>query len=232
VGFRIAASAAFIAIAALLSATGRGAEPTAVELAEALQRKYASVRDFSADFTQQTESGALKRRLAPERGKVWVKKPGKMRWDYSAPEEKQFVSDGANFFSYIRQDRQVIITPVPPSDQATTPVLFLAGKGNLTRDFTPSITTTPAGLPAGTRTLKLTPKTPQPDYEWLTLSFDAGTSLLRGLASMDSQGRLMSITFTNLKENVGLADTFFAFKPPSGVEVVADTSRPEPPSVR
>ena len=212
-------------IALACFATVRAADPTAIELAEALQKKYDSVRDFSADFTQQTESGALKRKLTPERGQVWIKKPGMMRWHYKEPEEKQFVSDGANFFSYVRLDKQVHVTTVQQSDQATTSVLFLAGKGSLTRDFTPSFTATPAGMPTGTRTLKLTPKTPQPEYEWLTLSFDPATYVLRGLATMDPQGRLLTIAFTNLKENVRLADTFFVFKPPPGVEVVTDTSR-------
>ena len=42
-------------------------------------------------------------------------------------------------YSYIPQDKQVIVAHVPPDDQAATPTLFLAGKGNLTRDFTPSL---------------------------------------------------------------------------------------------
>ena len=48
---------------------------------------------------------------------------------------------------------------MPQDDSATTPALFLAGKGNLTRDFTPSLVDAPAGLPAGSRALKLVPKT-------------------------------------------------------------------------
>ena len=68
-----------------------------------------------------------------------------MRWDYTAPEEKLFVSDGVKIYSYIPQDKQVIVSSVPRDDQATTPTLFLAGKGNLTRDFTPSLVEPAAG---------------------------------------------------------------------------------------
>ena len=93
-----------------------------------------------------------------ESGRVLVRKPGKMRWEYTAPEEKLFVSDGAEVYSYIPQDKQVIVGDVPPDDQATTPALFLAGKGNLTRDFTPSLVEPPAGLSAGRRALKLVPQ--------------------------------------------------------------------------
>ena len=62
-----------------------------------------------------------------------------MRWDYTAPEQKLFVSDGVKIYSYIPQDKQVIVAGVPPDDEAATPALFLAGKGNLTRDFTASL---------------------------------------------------------------------------------------------
>ena len=67
-----------------------------------------------------------------------VKKPGKMRWDYKEPEHKLFVSDGRRIYLHVPADNQVIISPVPDEDQATTAVLFLVGKGNLTRDFTVS----------------------------------------------------------------------------------------------
>jgi outer membrane lipoprotein carrier protein len=198
----------------------RPAEPTADELARAVQRKYQAVRDFSADFTQQQTSVLRKRQT--ERGKVAIKKPGMMKWDYTSPEEKHFVADGINSYLYIPQDRQVFIAPIPTGDQASTPILFLAGKGDLARDFTPSLTTAPPGTPPGARTLKLTPRTPQPEYDWLTLSVDAATLSLVGLSAMDPQGAVTVFTFTNLKENVNLPVQLFAFKPPKGVEVVTD----------
>ena len=107
------------------------------ELAAALQKKYAGVRDFSADFVQTYRGGVLKRQLK-DTGRVMVRKPGKMRWEYKTPEEKLFVSDGASIYWYVPQDKHVEIRPVPADDEASTPALFLAGKGDITRDFTPS----------------------------------------------------------------------------------------------
>jgi outer membrane lipoprotein carrier protein len=212
--------------ATLLVATEplRGAEPSAAELAQSLQRKYDGIRDFSADFVHTYKSGALRKQLT-EKGHVLIKRPGKMRWEYTSPEEKLFVSDGVKIYSYIPQDKQVIVASVPPEDAATGPALFLAGKGNLVRDFTPSLAETPAGSPAGTRALKLVPKTPQPDYDWLILLVDSGTLTLRGLISNDAQGGTSSFSFVNLKENVGLADKPFAFHMPPGVDVVTDAGR-------
>src|SRR6195256_7053077 len=133
-------------ITVLVPPVPRAADQTAPELASALQRKYDGIKDFAADFTHAYEGGVLRKKIT-ERGHLLVKKPGKMRWDYSTPETKQFVSDGVKMYSYIPQDKQVIVASVPPDDQATTPALFLAGKGSLLRDFTASLVDAPAGMP-------------------------------------------------------------------------------------
>src|ERR1700687_4373713 len=135
-----------LAIGALLCAqiAAAAAHQTAPELAAALQRKYDGIKDFSADFTHAYEGGVLHKQIT-ERGRLLVKKPGKMRWDYTTPETKQVVSDGVKMYSFVPQDKQVIVASVPTEDQATTPVLFLAGKGNLPRDFTASLVDAPAG---------------------------------------------------------------------------------------
>ena len=136
------------------------------------------------------------------------------------------MSDGVKTYSYLPQDKQVIVATVPPDDQATTPTLFLAGKGNLTRDFTPALIDVPAGMPAGSRALKFVPKARQPDYDWLILVVEPGSLAIRGLVTVDAQGGKSSFFFTNLKENVGLADKEFAFRIPRGVDVVSASSRP------
>jgi outer membrane lipoprotein carrier protein len=204
---------------------GRAADQTAPELAAALQKKYDGIKDFSADFTHAYEGGVLRKQIT-ERGRLLVKKPGKMRWDYSAPDQKQFVSDGAKMYSYLPQDKQVIVSSVPPDEEAGTPTLFLAGKGSLTRDFTPSLVDAPANAPAGSRALKLVPKARQREYEWLVLVVDPASLAIRGLVTTDAQGGKSSFSFTNLKENVGLTDKEFAFKIPRGVDVITASSRP------
>jgi outer membrane lipoprotein carrier protein len=151
-----------------------------------------------------------------------IKKPGKMRWEYTTPEKKTFVSDGVRLYSYVPADKQVIVSRVPQSDTTTTPVLFLAGQGNLIRDFSVSDVDAPKGSADGTRALKLVPRMSQPDFDWLVLAVDPATLTLRGLESVDAQGGTSSFFFTNLKENVGLTDKDFAFTIPRGVDVVTD----------
>ena len=200
------------------------ADGDAARLAQSLQKKYDGIKDFSADFIHSYEGGVLRKKLT-ERGHLLIKKPGKMRWEYTSPEQKSFVSDGMQMYSYIPKDKQVIVASVPPQDQATTPTLFLAGKGNLTRDFAASLVDLPPDMPSGSRALKLVPKTHQRDYDWLVLVVDPATLTIRGLVTVDAQGGKSSFSFNNLKENVGLADKDFTFKIPRGVDVVRPGSR-------
>src|ERR1051326_200613 len=188
----------------------------AMETARALQQKYDRVTDFTADFTHVYEVGVLKK-TASERGSVQIKKPGKMRWDYTAPEKKEFVSDGHKIYSYIPADKQVIVSTMPSDDQATTAVLFLAGKGNLTRDFKVSYADSPA---ADAIALRLDPRQKQRDYDWLILVVDRSTLRIRGLTAAEQQGGRSTFTFTNYRENTGVPDKAFEFKIPRGADVV------------
>jgi len=211
----------------LVSAVTAGApaqqhQPSPAELAQALQKKYAGIKDFSTDFVHTYKGGVLKKQLT-EKGHLLIKKPGKMRWDYTAPESKQFVSDGTKVYSYIPADKQVIVGTVPQGDTASTPALFLTGKGDLTRDFTASFGDVPPSSPAGTRALKLVPRKPQPDYDWLVLLVDPGSLSLRGMVTADTQGGTSSFSFSSLKENVGLSDKEFTFRMPRGVDVITDS---------
>jgi outer membrane lipoprotein carrier protein len=200
---------------------GRAGDSSAQDLAQALQRKYDRLKDFSADFVHSYRGGVLRKEIA-ERGQLLVKRPGKMRWHYTTPEEKLFVSDGVKMYSYLPQDKQVIVSAIPPDDQLATPTMFLAGKGNLVRDFSATIVDPPPGVPAGTQALKLVPRSPQREYDWLMLEVAPQTLELRGLVTTDGQGGQSSFSFTNLKENTGLADKEFTFKMPRGVDVVND----------
>jgi outer membrane lipoprotein carrier protein len=220
---RVAVSLIAAAIGAFVAAPPvRSAEPTAAEFATALQQKYERIRDFSASFVQSYAGGVLKKKLGEERGTLWVKKPGKMRWDYKTPDEKQLVSDGIKTYFYIPEDKQVYVASLPADDSVSARILFLAGKGNLARDFTPSLVVAPAGAPAGAKTLKLVPRAAQADFEWLMLFVEPGTLALRGLASTDAQGGTSTFVFNNVKENVGISDKLFEFKMPRGVELIPD----------
>lgn len=217
---RLLRSLAALLFGLACAAPAPAAAPTSA-LAEALQRKYASVRDFSASFVHTYRGGVLNKTLREE-GRVLIRKPGMMRWEYRAPDTKLFVSDGVSVYAYVPADRQVMVSAVPPTSEASTPALFLAGKGDLMKDFVASDAPVPAGSVAGARALKLVPRVPQAEYDWLLLIVDGTSLALRGLVTTDAQGGVSSFTFSDLKENVGLTPGQFTFTVPRGVEVIKD----------
>ena len=192
--------------------------PAPEALARALQQRYQTIRDFSAAFTHTYRGGVLKTQ-SREQGTMQVKKPGMMRFVYTAPEKKEFVSDGLKVYSYIPQDRQVLVTSVPKDNRATSPALFLAGKGDISRDFVASYVESPV---PGTLGLRLTPRQEEPEYEYLVLAVEATSLQWRGLLTHDRQGGESTLVFSNLKENQGISDKEFAFRIPRGVDVMTD----------
>jgi outer membrane lipoprotein carrier protein len=198
------------------------ARPPASDVAAALQRKYDAIKDFSASFIQTYEGGVL-RRKASESGTVYVKKPGRMRWDYTSPEKKLFISDGRTMFLYFPADKQVMKNPVPDQDEATSTVLFLMGKGDIVRDFNVKWA---EGGTENTYRLRLDPKTRQAEYDWLEVAADRHTLQIVGLTAADAQGGRSSFSFSNFKENVGLADKMFQFSIPRGTEVISSGKTP------
>ena len=219
--FRSASTPLFLLAIAIASATtlaGAQARPAPEALARSLQQRYQGIKDFSADFVHNYRGGVLKTQTQ-ERGKVLVKKPSRMHWTYTAPEKKEFVSDGVKIYSYIPQDKQVIVSNVPADDQATTPALFLAGKGDIVRDFSASYAN--STIP-GTLALKLTPRHSEPDYEYLVIAVDPTSLQMRALTTRDREGGESTLVFNNLKENRGISDKEFAFRIPRGVDVITD----------
>jgi outer membrane lipoprotein carrier protein len=220
----LAAALAAVMLVAVLSigVLAQGAPSDPQGLARALQHKYDAVRDFSTDFVHTYQGGVL-RKTVRESGTLVVKKPGQMRWTYEKPEEKTFVSDGRKLYSHIPADRQVYVTTVPPDDQASTPALFLAGKGNLLRDFEVSAAAPPPEARTNDVALKLVPRSKERDYDSLVLVVDQSTLRLHSLIAEDRQGGRSAFTFSNMRENVGVSDREFVFKIPRGADVITDT---------
>jgi outer membrane lipoprotein carrier protein len=197
-------------------ATALGAQaPAAPDVAASLQKKYDAIRDFSADFVQRYEGGPLKRKRE-ERGTLLVKKPGKMRWTYKGAEEKVFVSNGVRMYQHYPSENRVVVSPAPEADQSAA-VLFLAGRGNITRDF--SISFGKESSP-DTWTLRLDPKEPQPGFDWLEITAAKDSLRLQSLAVGEKQGSRSTFFLSNFKENPGLTDKQFEFSIPRGAEVI------------
>lgn len=210
-----------VAVACISTLAAQGNDPAA--LAAKVQQRYNGIKDIQADFVQTYEGGVLRTKTT-ERGTVAIKRPGRMRFTYTKPEKKEFVSDGHRLYTHLVADKQVIVSPAPGADEGDIPAMFLAGQSDLTRDYTPSFTALPGAAP-GLVTLKLIPKRRSADYESIGIGLDPKTLQIQFLTAVDTQGGRSSFTFTNLKENRGLSDKQFEFHIPRGVDVVTNGGR-------
>ncbi|GEM_PF-477443 len=190
--------------------------PTPEDLQRSLQKRYATIKDFRADFTQTAKGGVLRTVVNEQRGEVKIKKPGRMRWTYGPPDRHIFVADGARIYFYNPADRTGHTSPIPTGDNLSAPALFLTGRGDLERDFTAAM---PATQPAAEWQLVLTPKRKQEDFTSLAVFVDRASLAYRGFAWTDHQGAAHTIRFSNLRENVGLSDTEFAYSFPRGTHI-------------
>lgn len=206
-------SALALGCAASLTAQG-----DAIALASKVQQRYNGIKDFQGDFVQSYEGGVLRTKTT-ERGTLAIKRPGRIRFTYSKPERKEFVSDGVRLYTHLVADKQVIVSPAPTADDGDVPAMFLAGQSDLARDYTPTFTPLP-GAATGLLTLKLVPKSANSDYESLGIGVDPKTLQIQFLTAVDKQGGRSSFSFSNLKENRGLSDKEFEFRIPRGVDVV------------
>ena len=195
--------------------------PSLVQLLGDLQAHYDRIADFSADFEHRYAGGVL-RSTDVERGTVHVRKPGQWRFEYVSPEPKLFVCDGAAIHSYFPIDRQVVVSPLPAVAGASTPASFLAGEGDLLRDFTARHAT--GQSPGENWTIELTPIRNDVDYESLILVIDPDTLDILEMATTDFQGGVSTYVFSNVERNQGLSDALFVFDVPAGVEVITDDS--------
>ncbi len=110
---------------ALLGAGRVLALPNVHEVAQEVDRHYNQLRSLEADFTEIYQGGGIER---TESGTLRLKKPGKMRWDYRSPEEKLFVSDGANAWLYLPQQKQARKSSLKQLQDLRSPLAFVLGK--------------------------------------------------------------------------------------------------------
>jgi outer membrane lipoprotein carrier protein len=192
-------------------------------LAAKIQQRYNGIKDFQGDFVQSYEGGVLRTRTT-ERGTLAIKRPGRIRFTYTKPERKEFVSDGTRLYTHLVADKQVIVSPAPTAEDGDVPAMFLAGQSDLGRDYVASFTKLPGAAP-GLVTLQLVPRNKQSEYESIGIGVDPQSLQIQFLSAVDKQGGRSSFTFTNLKENRGLSDKEFEFRIPRGVDVVTNGGR-------
>ena len=190
---------------------------TADEVAERIQGFYDRTTDFQADFVQVSRN----RLYGEERrnGRVMFSKPGRMRWNYAAPNGDIIVSDGTTLWAYQADERQAIQQNMGQS-QLPTAITFLAGTGRITDSFTfRLLDANQFRFPNG-YVLELRPTTPQPTYERIVFYVDRASYQVVRTAVIDAQGNQNRFDFSNPQVNLNIPLTTFRWSPPAGTSIV------------
>jgi len=183
----------------------------------AVDAHYNHLRTLEAEFTEVYRGAGMER---AESGTLWLKKPGKMRWEYRSPREKLFVSDGRDAWFYVPDDRQARKTAAKKLEDVRSPLAFLLGKTKLEKELrglslAPDVTP----LAAGDVVLRGVPQGLADRVSEIVLEVTPGHQIAR-IFIQDMDGAATEYRFTEQKEDVAVADGRFAFKPPAGTETV------------
>jgi outer membrane lipoprotein carrier protein len=193
---------------------GAAAQAVLVEI----QSRYEKTNDLEASFLQEYVGKVMMR---PQRGegKVYFKKKGMMRWEYRVPNQK-LISNGLTLWYYQPEENQVFVSDIGKVLKEKTPLAFLAGEGDLSRDFTLLNPSDPISQKEGNFILELVPKEPYATLAKLVLAIDKKTYYVVQADVFDELGNVTRTRFIDIKTNVDLPNSFFQFNIPAGAEVL------------
>ena len=211
------------ALIALCVLCTKPAEATDVhQLAQAVDQHYNRMKTLRADFTESYRGAGVER---TETGTLWLKKPGKMRWEYRSPREKLFVSDGKAAWFYLPGDRQARRMDARKLDDLRSPLAFLLGKTKLENELQGiSIAADEVPKVPGNVVLRGVPKFLAERVNQVLLEVTAGGEIAR-IVVMGGDEATTEYRFSNQQENIAVKDADFEFAPPPGVEVVEGMAR-------
>jgi outer membrane lipoprotein carrier protein len=197
------------------------AAPTAAEILTGVQKFYASISDVNAKFRQEVVNATFGRSDKSD-GILWIRKPGKMRWDYYGKKQKDkpvsvakhFISNGANLYVVDRENKQVIKKDLQ-KNLLPTAVTFLYGKGDLAADFTPTLDTSGTYGGKTDHVLKLTPKASSVQYKQLYLVVDPATFRVKESVIVDGAGNTNHFRFYEPNFEAAVKASSFEFSPKS-----------------
>ncbi len=195
---------------------GHGQSLTLEEVVAKVQEQYEIHFDFKANFAQEALIKSLGRKQQAE-GVVYFKKPGKMRWIYRNPTKQEIISDGKTLWTYQPENKQVVVSKMTQAFQSKAPSTFLAGIGNLRRDFQAQWSKEPSA--GSDYHLELTPKEAQGGLEKLFLWVEQGSFKILQAKVQDVMGNITQIRFSKIHFNNNLSDSLFHFTPPKDAEV-------------
>jgi outer membrane lipoprotein carrier protein len=190
------------------------------KIAQAVDRRYNSLQSLQSEFVESYRGAGVTRN---EAGTLWLKRPGKMRWEYRQPREKVFLSDGKTAWFYVPGERQARKADVKKLDDFRSPLRYLLGKTKLQKEFN-NLSPAPDKQPlnAGNIVLRGVPKGMEDRVSQVLLEISPDYWIERVVIE-EIDGSSTEFSFSNHKINVPVTDQRFKFLPPPGVETIEAT---------
>jgi len=181
---------------------------------ERLNAFIAGAKTAEAEFTQTVidKSGRVTQKAS---GKMAFARPGRFRWDYTAPYEQVIVGDGAKLWIYDADLNQVTVKKLDDALGAT-PAALLAGDNAMARYFD----LRDAGEGGGLEWLEATPKHADTSFDRIRMGFKGDTLVQMEL--FDHFGQRTTLRLSRFARNPALDAARFRFTPPKGADVVRD----------
>jgi outer membrane lipoprotein carrier protein len=190
------------------------AAETKITAEQVLDNVRKDLNSLEADFIQY-ETDANGNRSEDSTGKVWLNAPNQFKWEYQKPIPQLIVADGKQVWVYDDDLEQVTIKQ---QNSQQNPIYVLLNKDQTQEHYTVSLVNK-----VDTDTLQwiqMLPKKPNEDIKVVWLGVEKNN-----LVSLKLQNQLDNVVvfeFLNVKRNPKLADNFFNFKVPKGVEILRD----------
>lgn len=194
-------------------------------LVNRVDAQYAQIKDFQADFVQETRIQGFDTPIRSS-GHVYLKKPGRLRWDYLKPAVEHLYVHQDQVSMYVPAHKQVVKGSLTMMAAAKGPLRLLQGVGKLAEDFLVEPTGDGKKGKGGLPLLTLIPKpvagAPPSSLVKIVAEIQPRTYLLQSLALHENNGNVSTFRFSGFKVNKGLDDAVLILNPPEGVVIVED----------
>jgi outer membrane lipoprotein carrier protein len=197
-----------------LAQAALAAEPA--ELAGRIQKKYASLSAFSAEFNQAIRNAASNE-VEQRSGSFVFKKPTLVRWETVKPEKELLIVGKDAVWDYFEEDKEAYRYAVEEIINSKTMLRFLTGKANLTEDFVVSAAKDEAG--PNEAALLLVPREPEPGLVVAKVWVDTATDMIVRIHIQDFYANTNDLRLTKIVADPKLADSLFVFTPPKDAKV-------------
>jgi len=193
------------------------------EVMKRLQARYEKTKDLQADFTQKTTIEGFERPMTSS-GKVYIKKPGRLRWNYLDPSAEDIYVQGDDVKVYVPEHKQVLIGKLTHMAASRAPLELLQGAAKLDASFDAEPTPGKSRGVGGIRLVTLVPKSHDAEahgtVQRIVVEVFPKTYFIRSLSLHEVSGNVSNFEFSSLQSNIGLDDDLFVPKFPPDVEVV------------